>query len=93
MDNMNYSKSIFPPGTLFIDIPSRGYCPQHLNPFEKAEINRDNIRKVSTIKSEEIADDILRRKDKGKAKPKNKELLKDMTADEQALEMLKKYAP
>ncbi len=60
---MNYSKSIFPPGTLFIDIPSRGYCPQRLNPFEKAETNRDNIRKVSTIKSEEITDEILKRKD------------------------------
>ena len=93
MDKMNYSKNIFPPGTLFIDIPSRGYCPQRLNPFEKAETNRDNIRKVSTIKSEEIADDNLKRKDEGKVKQKNKELLRDMTADEQALEMLKKYAP
>lgn len=93
VDFMNFSKNISPPGTLFVDIPARGYCPKHLNPFEQAEMNRDNIRKVSTIKSEEMADKMLKKNREKNNKSEKKELLRDMTADEQALEMLKKYAP
>lgn len=93
MYNMNFSKYILPPGTLFLDIPSRGYCPQRLNPFEEAESDMHNIRKVSTINSEEMA---RRRKLRDKSRETNTELNRDtsnMSADQQAVEMLKKYAP
>lgn len=61
--------------------------------FQKVNHNKVNIRNVATISSEEMAQNVLKRSNDDKIKQSNTYRKDNQTSEQQASEMLRKYAP